>query len=131
MKGVNENIVSRDEFVGRTTVEDERFRRDKERLDKQESSMEQITKLITTTSQLVAQHERKVEKHDDSLERISALTEQTGQLVKRHDDMIRQHDERIGQLEARPAKRWDAVVLSIITALAAVFVTWLAARGVT
>lgn len=74
---------------GHKQVIDERFARDKERLDKQESRQE----------------------------RIETLTVQMGEILKSHNSKLDNHDDRISELEGRPGKLWDRLVGAALGAI--------------
>ena len=81
--------VSKDEFDGRKAVEDERFARDKARLDK----------------------------HEDQMDDLMRLTVQMGELLKRHDESIDKHDRRISDIERQPVDTLSKVKTAIITTI--------------
>lgn len=89
--------VSRTEFQGRMNTCDERFKRDKEHIDKMDAAIETLTRL--------------------SIE----LT----MMNKRHDDAIASQDARLASLERRPGKRWDALIAAIITAVVGIVIGFL------
>ncbi|MGJ4851424.1 hypothetical protein ACH6CV_14370 [Bacillota bacterium Meth-B3] len=78
------------EFVGRTNMCDERFSRDKQRLDKQEATLDEIKMLNVK------------------------LTE----MIERHDEAVRKHDDRLAAIEKQPADTWGKVKAAIIGAVA-------------
>lgn len=45
--------------------------------------------------------------------------------MERYEDSLRLQGERIGELEKKPAKRWDLVITTIITAIASGAVTYI------
>lgn len=45
--------------------------------------------------------------------------------MERYEDSLRMQGERIGELEKKPAKRWDLVITTIITAIASGAITYI------
>jgi hypothetical protein len=73
---------------------DERFRRDKERIEKME----------------------------EAIDRISAVDAKLGFVVDQLKTRQDEQEQRIGDLEKKPARRWELVVTTVITlALGGVF----------
>lgn len=77
-----EGSVSRAEFIERKDNCDGRFKRDKERIDKQEGETDDVRKLLIATNILIQQHE----------------------------EQLKRQDARITMLEGRSGKRWDSMV---------------------
>lgn len=71
-------------------VMDERFARDKERLEKLE----------------------------DNQQRIEILTVQMGEILKNQNEAIQNHSTRLEHLESRPGGLWEKVVNGIVAAIA-------------
>lgn len=100
----------------RRTVMDERFRRDKERIEDleqwQTDSRErllQLEKLSLQLGEMVKRDDERLAKHDASLrdqgQRLGAL--------EKHS--IEKMDERIKELESRSGKKWDKMVWLILS----------------
>lgn len=83
------SFVTRDQFDGRCQVVDERFGRDKERLDAQEKAMQQIRD----------------------------LTVQMGEILKKYDSSIEAHEKRITTLEKQPADQYGKIKAAFISAV--------------
>ncbi|MBE5766188.1 MAG: hypothetical protein E7335_03280 [Clostridiales bacterium] len=81
--------VSRDQYEGRTLMCDERFRRDKERIDRNE----------------------------DEMRRVRELTVQMGEMIKRHDSQIEGHERRLMTLEKQPSEQFGKIKTAAITAI--------------
>ena len=84
-----ENEVSRDQYEGRTLMCDERFRRDKERIDR----------------------------HEEEMRRVRELTVQMGEMIKRHDNQIEAHERRIMNLEKQPSEQFGKIKTAAVTAI--------------
>ena len=84
-----ENEVSRDQYEGRTLMCDERFRRDKERIDR----------------------------HEEEMRRVRELTVQMGEMIKRHDNQIESHERRIMNLEKQPSEQFGKIKTAAVTAV--------------
>lgn len=87
-----ENIqmyVSRDQYDGRKEMVDERFKRDKERLDA----------------------------HEEALQRLQALTIEMAGLNRKHDEQLGKHEQRICTLERQPADQYGKIKTALITAV--------------
>lgn len=84
-----DECVSKHQFEGRENLCDERFRRDKERLDEFEKGMREVRKLSI----------------------------QMGEMIKRHDDQIEAHERRILNLEKQPSEQFGKIKTAIATAV--------------
>ncbi len=87
--------VSKDEFAGRCQIDDERFTRDKERIEKLEAKMETV----------------------------ADLSIRIGLLIEKSDKRAEDHEERISAMESRPAKWFDHIVSAGIGAMIAAVVS--------
>ena len=85
---------------------DERFSRDKERLDAMD---------------------RKHEEAERRQEQIEKLSVQMGEMLKNHDDRLADHGKRIDHLENKPADIWDRVVVTAVTGVVSAIIGALAA----
>lgn len=83
---------------------DERFARDKERIEN---------------------HEKHMDEQDAERRQIKELTIRMGELLDKHDEKIDNHEKRIEAIEQKPNKRWDVIIDKIITVIVAAFVAWL------
>ena len=88
---------------------DERFARDKERLDGMEKKLDEV----------------------------QALSIQMGEILKKYDDKLdgqsrelESHEARIKTLEIKPAKLWDKLVYALLGALASGLVSVLASTAI-
>lgn len=82
-------LVSQDQFDGRNRLCDERFARDKERIEAQEAAMQDVR----------------------------TLTVQMGEILKKYDKSIEAHEKRLCDLERQPADQYSKVKLIVITAI--------------
>ena len=87
---------------------DERFARDKERIE---------------------QHEKHMDEQDAERREIKELTIRMGELLDKHDEKIEKHEKRIETLEQKPSRRWDMVIDKVINAIVAACVAWLMTKG--
>ena len=94
-----ENTVSKDMHEGRCKIEDERFARDKERLDGMQ----------------------------DNLEKVTTLTVQMGEILKQNNDKIENHDKRLTAIECKPSKMVETVKTSAIVLMVGALITAIAA----
>lgn len=92
---------------------EERFARDKERLDRVEQREERISENLTAAAALL-------DKTSDRLDRISAT-------VKEHDDWIRAHERRPSTWLERAA---SALVNAVVAAAVSGAVAWLVTLAV-
>ena len=83
------DTVTPDICLQHQRVMDERFARDKERLEKLE----------------------------DNQSRIEILTVQMGEILKNQNEAIKNHTSRLEHLESRPGGLWDKVVSGLIAAV--------------
>lgn len=88
-------MVSQDQFEGRNRLCDERFARDKERLEAQE----------------------------ESTQKVRELTIQMGEILKRLTDTSVSHDKRLCELERQPADQYGKVKLVIISGVIGAIIT--------
>lgn len=84
-----QRYVSRDQYDGRNQVVDERFARDKERIDAQEEDMR----------------------------KVQALTIEMASLNKKHDQQLNTHEQRITSLERVPIDQYGKVKTAFVTAI--------------
>lgn len=86
----------------RDKLYDERFARDKERIEN---------------------HEAHMKEQDEAIRKVQDLTIEMGEMIKRHDERLDDQSQRIRTIEQRPGKRWDVVIDKIITVLVAAAVS--------
>ena len=87
---------------------DERFARDKERIESLE---------------------RHKDEQDTERREIKELTIRMGELLDKHDEKIGNHEKRLEAMEQKPTKRWDMVIDKVINAVVAACVAWLMTKG--
>ena len=87
----------------RDKLYDERFARDKERIE---------------------EHEKHMKEQDAERRDLKELTIRMGELLDKHDEKIGEHERRIDAMEQRPGRRWDMVIDKIITVVVAGFVAY-------
>lgn len=75
---------------------DERFQRDKERIE---------------------HHEDHMAEQDNKISDLEKLSIEMGELIKRHDEKIESNSKDIQSLKEQPAKNWSMVVSTIISAV--------------
>ena len=92
----------------RDKLYDERFQRDKERIEN---------------------HEAHMKEQDDAIRKVQDLTIEMGEMIKRHDESLHDQAQRIRQIEQKPGKRWDMVIDKIVNAVVAACVAWLMTKG--
>lgn len=81
-------------------VIDERFARDKERLDHMETKLDEVQTLSIQMGEILKKYDEKLEGQSRELE---------------------SHEARIKTLEVKPAKLWDKLVYALLGALASGF----------
>lgn len=82
---------------------DERFARDKERIE---------------------YHERHMDEQDAERRELRELSVRMGELLDKHDEKLGNHEKRIEAIEQKPSRRWDMVIDKIITVIVAGFVAY-------
>ena len=87
---------------------EERFARDKERIEN---------------------HEEHMKEQDKERREIRELTIEMSEMIKRHDERLTDHGTRIKAMETKPGKRWDMVIDKVINAIVAACVAWLMTKG--
>ena len=91
---------------------------------------EDMTKLcerIATLEEAAKSMEKRLDKQDEVVTTVLALaksTEQLAQGLKETNENIRQMRRDVDELRCKPAKRWDTVVTSAITATVAAVVAY-------
>lgn len=95
---MNENFVTEQLCAARRNMDDERFGRDKSRLDKAETRLDNMENLLREVSECNAK-----------------LTIMVENLQKSDDD----HESRITDIEKKPGSYWDKIVAGIIGAAVA------------
>ena len=83
--------VSKEAFDGRNHLVDERFARDKER----------------------------IEQLEDSLKKVSDLTVQMAEILKQNNEKTNTHEHRLDALESKPSAWLDRIVAAVIGAVIA------------
>lgn len=96
-----DTAVGRREYEAHCQMCDERFARDKARLEK---------------------GEKRLEGHDERMEEVRRLSVQMGEMIKRHDDQLESHEKRITTLERQPAEAYGRIITGITTAVISVIV---------
>lgn len=91
--------VSKEVFMGRCQLTDERFNRDQKRFDRLEQGLEKIT----------------------------ALSVQMAEILKQHSAQLSEQKDRLGRLEGRPAAWIDRVLSAATGAVVSAVVTMLVA----
>ena len=92
----------------RDKLYDERFQRDKERIE---------------------EHERHMKEQDAERKVLRELTIEMSEMIKRHDERITEHGTRITAMEQKPGRRWDMVIDKVVNAVVAACVAWLMTKG--
>ena len=90
-----EQTVSKDMHDGRCKIEDERFARDKERLDGMEGNVDKVI----------------------------SLTVQMGEILKQNNETLKTHEQRIVAIECKPSKMVESVKTALLVTLGGAFVT--------
>ena len=80
----------------RDKLYDERFDRDRERIE---------------------QHEAHMREQDAERAELREMSIKMGELIKRHDDSLDQHEKRIRAIEEKPAKNWSALQSAAISTI--------------
>lgn len=80
----------------RDQLYDERFARDKERIE---------------------QHEAHMREQDAERAELREMSIKMAELLSRHDEAIVKHEERIHTMEEKPAKSWSALQSAAISAI--------------
>lgn len=83
---------------------DERFARDKERIE---------------------EHERHMKQQDDERRDLKETMIRMGELLDKYDEKLESHEKRIDAIEQKPGRRWDMVIDKIITVIVAGFVAYI------
>lgn len=86
----------------RDKLYDERFARDKERIEN---------------------HEAHMKEQDEAIRKVQDLTIEMGEMIKRHDERLADQGQRIKIIEQKPGRRWDLIIDKIITVLVAAAVS--------
>lgn len=87
---------------------DERFARDKERIES---------------------HEKHMDEQDAERRELRELSIRMGELLDKHDEKLGNHEKRIEAMEQKPSRRWDMVIDKIINAIVAACVAWMMTKG--
>ena len=64
-----------------------------------------------------ARDKERIETLEDNQKRIELLTVQMGEILKNQNEAIKNHSSRLEHLESRPGGLWDKVVSGIIAAV--------------
>lgn len=88
---MNETPVTESLCAARRQVDDERFNRDKERIEKTEKLLDKLTECQI----------------------------QNSEILKNHHDQLADHEKRLDEIEHQPKVWWDKVISGIIAAAVA------------
>ena len=91
------DYVTHDEYAGREKLCDERFARDKARIEGCENLVREI----------------------------QMLNEKMSQMIERHDKQIEDQDRRIKNLELQPADTFDKIRIALTTAVVTGIAGWI------
>ena len=97
--------VSKEAFDGRVQIVDERFNRDKERLDKLETNMQTISELTIRMCEILDNNDKR-------------LTDSEERLTKQLDD----HEARLDKQESKPGAWLDRIISGVLGAVIAALV---------
>lgn len=92
----------------RDKLYEERFARDKERIE---------------------HHEKHMDEQDAERRELRELSIRMGELLDKHDEKLGNHEKRIEAMEQKPGRRWDMVIDKVINAVVAACVAWLMTKG--
>lgn len=73
----------------------------------------EIFERLTATESSVKSLHKRVDRHDALIESIRSMTSE----IKHMNENISNLTEKVCVLEARPAKRWESIVVAIISAI--------------
>lgn len=91
-----ENYVEKNVYTEHCRMCDERFRRDKQ----------------------------DIEKHDETLQKITQLTSEIALLVKKNDGILEKHEVRIENLEKKPSMWVDKIISTAVATIVAAVVSF-------
>ena len=97
--------VSKAEFDGRIQVTDERFGRDKERIEKLETNMQTISELVVRMGEILDSNNKKLDDHE-----------------KRLDKQLDDHERRLDKQESKPSAWLDRIISGVLGAVIAALV---------
>lgn len=86
---------------------------------------EQFSAIMKTLDRMEGKYDKLADKMD-AMERATAKQAQT---LDELNERGKNNQARLDALEAKPGKRWDAVVAAIISSIATAFVVWLLSGG--
>ena len=96
---------------------------------------EEITIKLTKHREEIASLKHRVDDVEELVHAVNELAVSVGKLAEnvsstnsrmsRFEESLKNQGERIGEMEKKPAKRWDLVVTTIITAIASGAVTYI------
>lgn len=92
--------VTQQEFKGRKELCDERFKRDGKRISDAETGLDRLTTLVT----------------------------EIAGIVKTNTQSNKDHEERIRAIESRGGKWFDKIMMAILGAVVAAFITYILTR---
>ena len=100
--------------------------------------MNEIEKVVIQQSEKLKQHEKQIEKLENTFEKISSLA-QSVEILALEMKADRENNEetkqdvkaikkRLGEIEKKPAKRWEAMTSQVITLIISAIVGYIIAR---
>ncbi len=90
-----------------------------------EERLARVEEALTGVNREIRDIKVRLDRSDEILKVIYRLTEQNDHILAE----IKEHDGRLRAIEERPKKHWDAVIGTVIGALAGAFAAWILGRG--
>ena len=72
---------------------------------------------------------KELEKKNDAVSKLASSVAVMAEHMKTMDDKIDEVQTSVSEITAKPGKRWDTVVMTIVTAIVAAIVGWALARA--
>lgn len=63
-------------------------------------------------------HDKRLDAHSADIHEMQKLLVKLTQIEKQNQERINAMEQRIAEIEARPARRWDTLVVAVLTTLA-------------
>lgn len=97
---------------------------------------EEITIMLTKHREEIGSLKHRVDDVEELVHAVNELAISVGKLAEnvsgvnsrmnKFEESLKSQGERLGEMEKKPAKRWDLVITTIITAIASCAVTYIA-----
>jgi hypothetical protein len=108
--GIEVEVVSKPEFDGRNNVVDERFGRDRERIECLEDVSKQMVNLSTQFAEIIKSDHEKALQVSEDINDLKGLSSQLSVVVQELQKKDEDKEARLKKMEEKPEQKYDRLV---------------------